>query len=116
MTLSSSETIDAAERGHAGRFLNHSCREPNCETQKWMVNGELCIGIYALEPIAADEELTFDYNFERYGDNPIKCSAARSRCGRWIGAPKDGEAAATTPRSTSRRFLLRPRITTSPRR
>ena len=24
MTLSSSETIDAAERGNAGRFLNHS--------------------------------------------------------------------------------------------
>ena len=47
MTLSSSETIDAAERGNAGRFLNHSC-EPNCETQKWMVNGELCIGIFAL--------------------------------------------------------------------
>ena len=91
MTLSSSETIDAAERGNAGRFLNHSC-QPNCETQKWMVNGELCIGIYALEPIAADEELTFDYNFERYGDNPIKCYCGTKKCGGWIGGgQKDGE-------------------------
>ncbi len=57
MTLSSSETIDAAERGNAGRFLNHSC-DPNCETQKWMVNGELCIGIYALEDIRDAEELS----------------------------------------------------------
>jgi histone-lysine N-methyltransferase SETD2 len=91
MTLSSSETIDAAERGNAGRFLNHSC-QPNCETQKWMVNGELCIGIYALEPVAADEELTFDYNFERYGDNPIKCYCGTKKCGGWIGGgQKDGE-------------------------
>ena len=91
MTLSSSETIDAAERGNAGRFLNHSC-QPNCETQKWMVNGELCIGIYALEPIAADEELTFDYNFERYGDNPIKCYCGTKKCGGWIGGgQKDGD-------------------------
>ena len=91
MTLSSSETIDAAERGNAGRFLNHSC-EPNCETQKWMVNGELCIGIFALRDVAAGEELTFDYNFERYGDNPIKCYCGSSKCGGWIGAAKtDGE-------------------------
>ena len=90
MTLSSSETIDAAERGNAGRFLNHSC-DPNCETQKWMVNGELCIGIYALTDIDAGDELTFDYNFERYGDNPIKCFCGTSRCGGWIGAPKDDE-------------------------
>ena len=84
MTLSSSETIDAAERGNAGRFLNHSCR-PNCETQKWMVNGELCIGIYALEDITNETELTFDYNFERYGDNPIKCFCGTKKCGGWIG-------------------------------
>ena len=91
MTLSSSETIDAAERGNAGRFLNHSCA-PNCETQKWMVNGELCIGIFALEDIAPDEELTFDYNFERYGDNPIKCYCGTKKCGGWIGGgQKDGD-------------------------
>ena len=90
MTLSSSETIDAAERGNAGRFLNHSC-EPNCETQKWMVNGELCIGIFALRDVRKGEELTFDYNFERYGDNPIKCYCGTSKCGGWIGAAKTGD-------------------------
>ena len=91
MTLSSSETIDAAERGNAGRFLNHSC-QPNCETQKWMVNGELCIGIFALEDISPDAELTFDYNFERYGDNPIKCYCGTKKCGGWIGGgQKDGD-------------------------
>ncbi len=55
-----------------GRFINHSC-SPNCETQKWVVRGELAIGLYALEDIPAGSELTFDYNFERYGDKARPC-------------------------------------------
>ena len=51
---------------NVARFLNHSCA-PNCETQKWMVRGELCIGIFATRDIAAGEELTIDYKFERLG-------------------------------------------------
>ncbi len=54
-------------QGALGRFINHSC-DPNCETQKWVVRGELAIGLYALKDIPAGVELTFDYNFERYGD------------------------------------------------
>jgi len=50
-----------------GRFINHSC-DPNCETQKWLVHGELAIGLFATKDIPANTELTFDYNFERYGD------------------------------------------------
>ena len=54
-------------QGALGRFINHSC-EPNCETQKWIVCGELAIGLFTVRDIKAGEELTFDYNFERYGD------------------------------------------------
>lgn len=54
-------------QGALGRFINHSC-EPNCETQKWVVHGELAIGLFVLKDVQAGEELTFDYNFERYGD------------------------------------------------
>ena len=50
-----------------GRFINHSC-SPNCETQKWIVRGELAIGLFTLKAVPAGTELTFDYNFERYGD------------------------------------------------
>lgn len=55
------------QQGALGRFINHSC-EPNCETQKWVVRGELAIGLFAMQDIPAGVELTFDYNFERYGD------------------------------------------------
>lgn len=54
-------------QGALGRFINHSC-DPNCETQKWVVQGELAIGLFATKAIKAGTELTFDYNFERYGD------------------------------------------------
>ena len=60
-------------QGALGRFINHSCR-PNCETQKWVVRGELAIGLFASEDIPAGVELTFDYNFERYGDKVHACS------------------------------------------
>ena len=68
-------------QGALGRFINHSC-DPNCETQKWVVHGELAIGLFALKDVAAGEELTFDYNFERYGDKVIhrfdKCIVRRT--------------------------------------
>ena len=63
-------------QGALGRFINHSCA-PNCETQKWVVRGELAIGLYALEDIPAGTELTFDYNFERYGDKVRGACLAR---------------------------------------
>jgi hypothetical protein len=68
-------------QGNLGRFINHSC-EPNCETQKWVAHGELAIGLFTLDDIPAGAELTFDYNFERYGD---KVRAVR--CG-WGGGAK----------------------------
>lgn len=33
-----------------------------------MVHGELAIGLFVLKDVPAGQELTFDYNFERYGD------------------------------------------------
>ncbi|KAG8181928.1 hypothetical protein JTE90_000039, partial [Oedothorax gibbosus] len=66
MALKTDEIIDATNKGNLSRFMNHSC-EPNCETQKWTVNGELRIGFFAKRELKAGEELTFDYQFQRYG-------------------------------------------------
>ena len=43
MELTRGATIDATRKGQISRFINHSC-EPNCETQKWTVNGLVRIG------------------------------------------------------------------------
>ena len=56
------QVIDATNRGAISRFINHSC-SPNCETQKWFVDGVRRIGIFTTRPVAKGEELTFDYKF-----------------------------------------------------
>ncbi|KAK7934446.1 hypothetical protein WMY93_005342 [Mugilogobius chulae] len=40
LTLTKDRVIDAALKGNSSRFMNHSC-SPNCETQKWTVNGDV---------------------------------------------------------------------------
>lgn len=52
LTLNSEYTIDAGPKGNIARFMNHSC-EPNCETQKWMVNGQTRVGLFAITDIKA---------------------------------------------------------------
>ena len=69
-------------QGALGRFINHSC-EPNCETQKWLVQGELAIGLFATKDIGAGQELTFDYNFERYGDK-VQSTFSAIDVGLWM--------------------------------
>lgn len=53
--------IDAGPKGNSSRFINHSC-SPNCETQKWTVNGDVRIGLFALCDIEAGE---FTYMLSR---------------------------------------------------
>lgn len=52
MNIGNGEVIDACRMGNQARFINHSC-EPNCETQKWNVRGELAIGLFTLRRIRA---------------------------------------------------------------
>lgn len=66
MALRSDRVIDATVRGNISRFINHSC-DPNAETQKWTVKGELRIGFFSIRNIYPNEEITFDYRLQRYG-------------------------------------------------
>ena len=47
MELDNDRVIDARYKGNVARFINHSCA-PNCELQRWSVNGFTRIGIFAL--------------------------------------------------------------------
>ncbi|XP_062099461.1 histone-lysine N-methyltransferase ASHH2 isoform X2 [Humulus lupulus] len=85
MTLNCNEVIDACVKGNKGRFINHSC-DPNCQTEKWMVNGEICIGLFALRDIKKGEEVTFDYNYVRvFGAAAKKCYCGSPQCRGYIG-------------------------------
>lgn len=84
MALRNEEIIDATTKGNLTRFINHSC-EPNCETQKWTVNGELRIGFFTIKNIRAGEEITFDYQFQRYGKKAQRCYCEAPSCRGYIG-------------------------------
>jgi SET domain-containing protein len=58
--------IDATKKGGIGRFVNHSC-SPNAYVAKWQVGKKMRMGIFAKRKILKDEELTFNYNVDRYG-------------------------------------------------
>ncbi|CAA2991987.1 histone-lysine N-methyltransferase ASHH2-like [Olea europaea subsp. europaea] len=92
MTLNGSEIIDACAKGNLGRFINHSCN-PNCRTEKWMVNGEVCVGLFALRDIKQGEEVTFDYNYVRvFGAAVKKCVCGSTNCRGYIGGdPSNAE-------------------------
>lgn len=66
--------IDGHRMGSDCRFVNHSC-EPNCEMQKWSVNGLSRMALFASRDIRPGEELTYDYNFSLF--NPAEGQVCR---------------------------------------
>uniref|UniRef100_A0A7N8YA01 Histone-lysine N-methyltransferase, H3 lysine-36 specific n=1 Tax=Mastacembelus armatus TaxID=205130 RepID=A0A7N8YA01_9TELE len=84
LTLDKDRIIDAGPRGNQARFMNHSC-QPNCETQKWTVNGDTRVGLFALQEIPKGEELTFNYNLECLGNGKTACKCGAPNCSGFLG-------------------------------
>ncbi|KAI3794534.1 hypothetical protein L1987_37166 [Smallanthus sonchifolius] len=71
--------IDATFKGNKSRYINHSC-SPNTEMQKWRIDGETRIGIFATRDIKKGEHLTYDYQFVQFGaDQDCHCGAVGCR-------------------------------------
>ncbi|KAF2919885.1 hypothetical protein DAI22_08g168900 [Oryza sativa Japonica Group] len=71
--------IDATFKGNDCRFFNHSC-EPNCQLQKWQVNGKTRLGVFASKAIEVGEPLTYDYRFEQHYGPEIECFCGAQNC------------------------------------
>ncbi|XP_056134541.1 histone-lysine N-methyltransferase NSD3 [Lampris incognitus] len=84
LTLTKDRVIDAGPKGNSSRFINHSC-SPNCETQKWTVNGDVRIGIFTLCDIEAGTELTFNYNLHCVGNRRTSCHCGAENCSGFLG-------------------------------
>ncbi|XP_072243708.1 histone-lysine N-methyltransferase NSD3 isoform X3 [Leuresthes tenuis] len=84
LTLTKDRVIDAGPKGNSARFMNHSC-SPNCETQKWTVNGDVRIGLFALSDIEAGTELTFNYNLHCVGNRRMSCHCGSDNCSGFLG-------------------------------
>ncbi|KAG9464638.1 hypothetical protein GDO78_019630, partial [Eleutherodactylus coqui] len=85
LSLDSGMVIDSYRMGNEARFINHSC-DPNCEMQKWSVNGVYRIGLYALKDMSAGTELTYDYNFHSFNTEKQQlCKCGFEQCRGIIG-------------------------------
>ncbi|XP_035641807.2 histone-lysine N-methyltransferase NSD3 isoform X4 [Oncorhynchus keta] len=84
LTLTKDRVIDAGPKGNSSRFINHSC-SPNCETQKWTVNGDVRIGLFTLCDIEAGTELTFNYNLDLVGNRRSSCHCGAENCSGFLG-------------------------------
>ncbi|KAF9409251.1 hypothetical protein HW555_011338 [Spodoptera exigua] len=103
LTLDKERMIDAGPKGNLARFMNHCC-EPNCETQKWTVLGDVRVGLFALYDIPANSEVTFNYNLECAGIEKKRCMCGAKRCSGYIGAkPKQEESHSKKPKLPGKR-------------
>ncbi|XP_039212740.1 histone-lysine N-methyltransferase, H3 lysine-36 specific isoform X6 [Crotalus tigris] len=98
LTLDKDRIIDAGPKGNYARFMNHCC-QPNCETQKWSVNGDTRVGLFALVNIKAGTELTFNYNLECLGNGKTVCKCGAPNCSGFLGVRPKNQPPATEEKS-----------------
>ncbi len=83
--LDGSTVIDGHRMGGECRFVNHAC-EPNCEIQKWTVNGMYRMALFSKKDIKPGEELTYDYNFSLFNPHEGQsCHCGSDNCRGVIG-------------------------------
>ncbi|XP_035264145.1 histone-lysine N-methyltransferase, H3 lysine-36 specific [Anguilla anguilla] len=107
LTLDKDRIIDAGPKGNQARFMNHSC-QPNCETQKWTVNGDTRVGLFALVDIPAGVELTFNYNLECLGNGKTVCKCGAPNCSGFLGdRPKNQPSSEDKNRKFKRKIPVK---------
>lgn len=57
------------------------------------MNGELRIGFFARKNIVKDEELTFDYQFQTFGEKQQKCYCGSDKCRGTLGTSNSSSSA-----------------------
>eukprot|EP00897_Mesotaenium_endlicherianum_P002815 jgi/Mesen1/2561/ME000162S01684 len=111
--LSRDWVIDASYKGNIARFVNHSC-QPNCELQKWEMDGEMRIGIFAKHDIARGTQLTYDYQFIPFGVERKACHCGAPRCRGQLGArPSKAKSVSARIAEALTPALTPPRTTTA---
>jgi len=104
MQLDNGLYVDGKHKGNDSRFINHSC-DPNCELERWVVNGKMRIGIFAIRDIIKGEPLSYDYQFDTKEVAAFKCYCGTAAC-RGSMAPKDKSQRTVKDLSSSQRKTL----------
>lgn len=84
MELERNLVIDGT-KGSMARFINHSC-DPNCEVRMLKVGGTPRMAVFAGDSgIMTGEELTYDYNFDNFGETRQPCYCGAKNCRGYLG-------------------------------
>ncbi|XP_029439983.1 histone-lysine N-methyltransferase, H3 lysine-36 and H4 lysine-20 specific [Rhinatrema bivittatum] len=110
LTLDKDRIIDAGPKGNFARFMNHCC-QPNCETQKWSVNGDTRVGLFALCDIKAGTELTFNYNLECLGNGKTVCKCGAPNCSGFLGVRPKSQPNSTEDKSKKKKLHVKRKST-----
>jgi SET domain-containing protein len=109
MMLQRNLFIDATERGSLARFCNHSCL-PNSYVDKWVVGTKLRMGIFSKRAIVRGEEITFDYNVDRYGAQLQPCYCGEPNCLGYMGGKTQTDLALLLPEGISDALGVTPAV------
>ena len=107
-TLTPRKVVDGAVNGNESIYINHSC-DPNCEA----VIEDGRIFIEAVRTIQPGEELAYDYQYERTGENDeemekfYKCLCGAPNCRGSILKAKPAPRRKKTGKKTSKRAAKR---------
>lgn len=112
MEINSNAIIDARFKGNMSRFINHSC-DPNCQLEKWNVNGIMRIGIFALRDILPDEPLSYDYQL--WSQARVRCACGASNCRGYLGSEGRHDGRAEMRRSVAEEAARRRAVAASPK-
>lgn len=107
MMLKKDSFIDATVKGSLARFCNHSC-SPNAYVDKWVVGDKLKMGIFAKRAILQGEEITFDYNVDRYGAQSQPCYCGEPNCLKFMGGKTQTDLALLLPDGISESLGVTP--------
>lgn len=102
--------IDATFKGNVSRFINHSCC-PNTQIQKWQIDEEIRIGVFAISDIREGEAISYDYQFIPFGQEQ-DCFCGASACRGKLGRkPSKQKISATVALQIVAREVLMARTT-----
>jgi hypothetical protein len=106
MQLENGYFVDGKHKGNDSRFINHSC-DPNCELERWVVNGKMRIGIFSTKYITKGEPLSYDYQFDTNEVSSFKCYCGTEKCRGTMAPKKKSNRTASELSLSQRRALIR---------
>jgi hypothetical protein len=85
MKVNEEHVVDATRSGNMAHLMNHSC-DANCASRIVTVDGVDHPVIFAKRPLAAGEELTYDYRFHS-DDERLPCNCGAALCRGFVNIP-----------------------------